>query len=89
MSITERIRTRLEEGLSPSFLSIEDQSALHAGHSGARPGGETHFFIKVASERFAGKRSLERHRLVYALLAEEIAGGVHALALETRAPGEP
>jgi BolA protein len=82
------MRAKLQAALVPERLEIEDQSHLHAGHAGWRPGGETHFKIKVASARFAGKGRLERHRMVYALLADEIAEGVHALQIETAAPGE-
>jgi BolA protein len=88
MSIKERITARLEEGLAPTFLEVEDQSALHAGHAGARPGGQSHFAIKVGSPLFAGKSRVARHRMVYALLSREIDDGVHALAIETLAPGE-
>ena len=82
----ERMRSKLEAGLAPQRLEIEDQSHLHAGHVGSRPGGQTHFSIKVASARFTGKRRLERHRMVYALLAEEIADGVHSIVIETQTP---
>lgn len=83
------MRAKLEAALAPERLEIEDQSHLHAGHAGWRPGGETHFKIKVASARFLGKRRIERHRMVYALIADEIADGVHALQIEAAAPGEP
>jgi BolA protein len=88
MNIADRIEEKLQAALQPTVLEVEDQSHLHAGHSGAREGGQTHYHIKVASARFSGKGRLERHRMVYALLADEIAGGVHALALKTLAPGE-
>ena len=88
-SLQDRMRAKLEAALAPHRLQIEDQSHLHAGHAGWRPGGETHFKIKVASALFIGKGRIERHRIVYALLKDEIADGVHALALETAAPGEP
>jgi BolA protein len=88
MNIADRIEEKLQAALEPTVLEVEDQSHLHAGHSGAREGGQTHYHIKVASARFSGKGRLERHRMVYALLADEIAGGVHALALKTLAPGE-
>lgn len=87
-----RIRTQMEmkltEGLSPSHLDIEDQSQRHIGHAGHRPGGESHFRIEVVSRAFAGKSRVERHRLVNTLLAEELAGSVHALALSTLTPEE-
>src|SRR6516162_3791058 len=81
-SVQQRIRAKLEAALAPERLEIVDQSHLHAGHSGWRDGGQTHFLVKVASTRFIGKGRLERHRMIYALVAEEIAGGVHALAIE-------
>jgi len=89
MNIKDRMIAKLEAGLAPSSLQIEDESHRHAGHAGARAGGQTHYRIKVASARFSGKGRIERHRMVYALLADEIAQGVHALALQTLAPGEP
>jgi BolA protein len=88
MNIESRIKQKLLAGLEPISLDVVDESHLHAGHSGARQGGQTHYRIKVASERFSGKGRIERHRMVYALLADEIAQGVHALALQTIAPGE-
>jgi BolA protein len=88
MNIEARIKAKLEAGLEPTRLDVADESHLHAGHGGAREGGETHYRIKVASARFSGKGRVERHRMVYALLADEIAAGVHALALQTLAPGE-
>ncbi|MGD0721970.1 MAG: BolA family protein [Roseiarcus sp.] len=83
-----RIKAKLTAGLDPIALAIIDESHLHAGHAGARAGGQTHYRIKVASARFAGQGRVARHRIVYALLADEIADGVHALALQTLAPGE-
>lgn len=83
-----RIRAKLEAGLAPASLDILDESAKHAGHAGARPEGETHFRVRVVSAAFAGMGRVERQRKVYALLAEELAERVHALALETRTPEE-
>jgi BolA protein len=88
MNVRDRMMAKLQAGLAPTALEIEDESHRHAGHAGAREGGETHYRIKVASARFAGRGRVERHRMVYALLADEIAQGVHALALHTQAPGE-
>jgi BolA family transcriptional regulator, general stress-responsive regulator len=88
MNVEARIKQKLTTALEPSSLEVADESHLHAGHSGAREGGQTHYRIKVASARFSGKGRVERHRIVYALLADEIAQGVHALALQTLAPGE-
>ncbi len=88
MRMQERIEARIAEALAPEKLEIIDQSALHAGHAGARPGGETHYRIVVVSSAFAGKSRVQRHRLIYDALAGEIADGVHALSLDARAPGE-
>ncbi len=84
--IADTIRRKLAEGLSPSELVVEDDSHRHAGHSGARPGGESHFNVTVESAAFEGLRPLERQRLVYRLLADELAGPVHALSLTLRVP---
>jgi BolA family transcriptional regulator, general stress-responsive regulator len=89
MNIKDRMLAKLGAGLAPTRIEIEDESHLHASHAGAREGGETHYRIKVASASFSGKGRVERHRMVYALLAEEIADGVHALALQTKTPDEP
>ncbi len=86
--VAETISGKLTAGLSPTRLVIDDESHRHAGHSGARPGGESHFNVTVESSAFTGLRSLERQRLVHRLLAEELAGPIHALSLTLRAPGE-
>ena len=88
MTMKERIAAKLTQGLRPTELNIVDESDHHKGHAGAREGGETHYRVHIVSEGFAGKRQVERHRMVYALLEDEFAAGVHALALHTHAPGE-
>ncbi|MFQ5985031.1 MAG: BolA family protein [Alphaproteobacteria bacterium] len=88
MGVAEAIRVKLDEALSPVRLKIVDESDRHAGHSGARPEGETHFRVEIVSERFRGLDRLARQRLIYRTLAAELAGGVHALALTTRTPEE-
>jgi BolA family transcriptional regulator, general stress-responsive regulator len=88
MTITERIRAKIEAGLAPQLLEIFDDSHRHAGHAGSQPGGETHFRVEIVSQAFAGKTRLERQRAVYALLAEELADRVHALQITALAPGE-
>lgn len=92
MSVKERMEARLTEALAPQTLAVIDDSAKHAGHQfhpgGVEPRGETHFTVKVVSAAFAGKNRLARHRLVNELLAQELADGVHALAIEAKAPGE-
>ena len=88
MSMADRIRAKIETVLSPKRLAIFDDSHRHAGHAGAREGGETHFRLEIVSSAFAGKSRIERQRTVYALLAAEMAERVHALQLTTLAPGE-
>ena len=88
MTIAERINQKLTEALAPSVLDVVDESAKHKGHGGWREGGETHFHVTVVSDAFEGKSRVERQRMVYALLAEEMAERVHALALTTKTPAE-
>lgn len=83
-----RLRSKLEAALLPTSLLIEDESAKHAGHAGAREGGETHFRIHIVSQSFAGLSRVERQRRVYAAVAEELAERVHALSLVTLTPDE-
>lgn len=87
-TVRERLTTILSEALRPSSLEVIDESHQHAGHAGARPGGETHMRVRVVSEAFAGKSRVERHRLINGLAAPELQGGLHALAIEARAPGD-
>lgn len=86
MSVAETIRAKLTEALAPQALDIADESARHRGHAGWRPGGETHFRVSVVAAAFEGKSRVERQRMIYGILAEELAEQVHALALETRTP---
>jgi BolA family transcriptional regulator, general stress-responsive regulator len=88
MTMEERIVTRLKEGLEPQLLDIVDESDRHTGHAGAREGGGTHYRVRIVSGRFAGLNRVARHRLVYQLLPTEFADGLHALALDAKAPDE-
>lgn len=88
MSTADRIKEKLMAALVPSRLDIVDESAQHTGHVGARAEGETHFRLTVVADAFVSKTRVERQRLVYQILAEELSGGVHALALTTLAPDE-
>ncbi|MBL8659652.1 MAG: BolA family transcriptional regulator [Rhodospirillales bacterium] len=88
MTVAETITRKLSEALAPSEIQVVDDSARHAGHSGARPGGETHFNVTLVAAAFAGKSRLERQRLVHAILSDELAGPVHALSLRLIAPDE-
>ena len=82
MEVADRIRRKLTEALTPSRLDVYDDSHRHVGHVGARPEGETHFTVEIVSDAFAGLTRLERHRLVHEVLADELAGPVHALSLK-------
>lgn len=88
MSVKSRIEDTLTRALAPERLDVLDESHEHAGHGGWREGGETHFRVKVVSAAFAGKSRIDRHRTINGLLATELAGRVHALAIEAKAPGE-
>lgn len=88
MTVAQTIRGKLTAALAPTELEVEDESARHAGHAGARPGGESHFRVRIVSDAFAGATRIARHRQVYAILDEELAAGVHALALTTLTPEE-
>ena len=87
--VAATIRQKLVDRLAPIRLEIVDESHRHAGHAGARPEGETHFAVTVVSAAFVGLSRVARQRLVYQILADELATRVHALALATLAPGEP
>lgn len=88
MTVAETIRRKLTEALKPIRLEVVDDSHRHAGHAGARPGGETHFNVSVVSAAFDGKSRIERQRMVFKALEMELAGPIHALALVTRTPAE-
>jgi BolA protein len=87
-AIFEAIHDKLTAAFQPIRLEIEDDSARHAGHSGARTGGESHFNVLIEAEAFAGTPKVARQRMVYRALADELAGPVHALSVKALAPGE-
>ena len=87
-AIFDAIQQKLTEAFSPSRLEIEDESSRHAGHAGARPGGESHFNVLIEAQAFAGAPKVARQRMIYRALSEEMAGPVHALSLKALAPGE-
>jgi BolA protein len=88
MTMQDAITTKLAAAFSPESLRVEDESHLHAGHAGHRPGGATHFRVYIVSDAFRGKGRLDRHRMINAALAGELKSGVHALAIHAQAPGE-
>ena len=88
MSVLDAITRKLESAFKPTSLQVIDQSADHAGHAGARPGGETHFRVSIRADAFRAMSRVERQRAVYAALAEELAGPIHALSVDARPPGD-
>jgi BolA protein len=87
VSVEAEIRARLA-GLEPELLELVDESEKHKGHAGWRPGGGTHWRLRIVSGRFAGKTTLARHRMVYESLGALMQHPIHALAIEARVPGE-
>jgi BolA protein len=87
-TVADEMRRKLQTAFAPTALDVIDDSAKHAGHAGARVGGESHFTVKITSPAFAGATRVQRQRQVYATLAEELAGPVHALSVQASAPGE-
>lgn len=86
MGVKDEITRKLEAAFQPVALEVDDESAQHAGHAGWREGGESHFRVRMTAAAFAGQSRVARSRAVHKTLAEELAGPVHALALELDAP---
>jgi BolA protein len=88
MLIKTVIAEKLNAAFAPARLDVVDESHQHEGHAGARPGGQTHFRVDIVAEAFRGKSRIERHRMINGILSDELAAGVHALAIHAAAPGE-
>ncbi|MET0741740.1 MAG: BolA family protein [Microvirga sp.] len=88
-SLAGWIETTLRDSLKPTALVVTDESEQHRGHAGWRDGQATHFRLHIVSEAFSGKSRVDRHRLVNDILKEAFGRGLHALAIQARAPGEP
>lgn len=88
MSRAERIGHALKIAFQDAHIAVRDDSAKHAGHAGAAPGGETHFYVRVVAAAFEGLSRVDRHRRVNLALKPEFDTGLHALALVTLSPGE-
>ncbi len=88
MKVAEIIDAKLRAGLAPVLLEVKDESHLHAGHAGARPGGESHFRLLIVAASFEGLPRVARQRAVNDILREELRDRVHALAMRTLTPAE-
>lgn len=88
MTMKDNITKKLTEAFAPESLTVTDESHLHAGHMGHRPEGETHFRVNIVSAAFEGKSRIDRHRMVNTVLAAELAGTVHALAVKAQTAAE-
>lgn len=86
--VADTMRAKLEAAFAPEHLEVIDETNQHYGHAGWRESGETHFKVQITAAAFAGKSRVERQRMVYQILADDLAGPVHALALVVKAPGE-
>ncbi|KAF3775418.1 BOLA1 protein [Nymphaea thermarum] len=89
LSRASRIKQKLQSALEATALDIEDVSYKHAGHAAVRSDAtETHFNVKIVSQKFEGQNLVKRHRMVYDLLAEELQSGLHALSIVAKTPQE-
>jgi BolA protein len=86
--VAEAIREKLTAAFAPTRLDVEDDSARHKGHAGAREGGESHFNVVIESAKFEGLSRVQAQRAVLSVLADELAGPVHALSITASKPGQ-
>jgi BolA protein len=84
MAMRDVIEEKLRVAFAPTELAVIDESHRHAGHAGARPGGETHFAVTITSSAFSGQTRVAMHRAINAVLKDEFAAGVHALAISAK-----
>lgn len=82
MNRTDRIHQKLQAALSPNLLELKDESAKHAGHSGASADGQTHYALRIRAESLSNLSKVQAHQRIYAILAEEFSSGLHALSIE-------
>ncbi len=87
-AVADTVRRKLNEAFSPTRLELTDDSDRHRGHAGHSGSGESHFNLRIEAEAFAGKARVMRQRMVMKVLADELAGPVHALSIVATAPGE-
>ncbi len=87
-AVADTLRSKLTTAFSPTRLELVDDSDRHHGHAGHSGSGESHFNLRIEAEAFAGKARVMRQRMVMTVLADELAGPVHALSITATAPGE-
>jgi BolA protein len=87
VTVADDIRKRLN-ALAPSRLELQDESAKHAGHAGAAPGGNTHWKLAIVSAAFTGKSTVARHRMIYSALGDLMQHPIHALSITAKSPDE-
>ena len=88
MLVRDTITKKLKDAFTPQSIDVVDESHLHQGHAGHRPGGQSHFRVYIVSRAFVGKSRVDRHRMINAILSDDLASGIHALAIHALAPGE-
>lgn len=86
MQRSEEIRRRLQEAFAPAELDVVDESEAHRGHAGYQEGGQSHFRVRLRSDRFEGQSRIARHRAVHAALGADLMAQIHALALDLDKP---
>jgi len=82
MAVEDEIRLKLEDAFAPRALTVQDDSAAHAGHAGAPAGGQSHFNVVIRADAFADMSRIARHRAIHAALGRDLVGRIHALALD-------
>jgi len=87
-AVADTVRRKLNEAFSPTRLELTDDSDRHRGHAGHSGSGESHFNLRIEAQAFAGKARVMRQRMVMKVLADELAGPIHALSIVASAPGE-
>jgi BolA protein len=88
MPVRDTITKKLKDAFTPESIDVIDESHLHQGHAGHRLEGESHFRVYIVAKAFAGKSRIDRHRMINAILSDDLKGGIHALAIHAAAPGE-
>lgn len=82
MRVADEIKSKLEQAFAPSELSVEDESAMHAGHAGAPEGGQSHFAVRIRAAELGEMSRVARHRAIHSALGKGLIGRIHALAID-------